>query len=163
MRNNTVFTVTKVSDMYDDEVEIYVDDVALTDCYFKPEELMVVQVECKLTPLEYNNKFDDIIFKALQQVCEMKCVELQSSSELLQDIRYSIIGRMANYHMNVSPPQYKVGDTIYVDNEECKVIQLGEHEYGILSVQFYNVIAKGEGSLLEFITYLDNEDRLTVE
>jgi hypothetical protein len=160
---NTIFTVKRVEDT-GTEFEIYLDDVSFDNCYFKENELELIVLELPtLTPIEYNKQFDEIVFKSLLDICQLKGIELESSSELLQDIRCSIISHMLNYHMNVNTPQYKVGDTIYVDNEECKIIQLGEHEHGVLSVQFYNVIARGEGSLLEFITYLEQQGRLTVE
>lgn len=159
---NTIFTVKKVQDT-GTELEFTLDEVYLNDCYFKEDEIELVVENSSLTPIEYNKQFDEIVFKSLLDICQLKGIELESSSELLQDIRCSIISHMLNYRMNVNTPQYKVGDTIYIDNEECKVIQLGEHEHGVLSVQFYNVIARGEGSLLEFITYLEQQGRLTVE
>jgi co-chaperonin GroES (HSP10) len=159
---NTIFTVKKVHNTVDSEIEIYLDDVSLDDCYFKENEVELIALELPtLTPIEYNKQFDEIIFKSLLDICQLKGVELKSSSELIQDIRYSIIGRMANYHMNVSPPQYKVGDTIYVDGKECKIIFLGNESYGVLNVTDYSVIGSGYGvDLQTFIGDLDNEGRL---
>jgi hypothetical protein len=158
---NTIFTVKKIHDT-GGEIEIYLDDISLDDCYFKENEVELIALELTtLTPIEYTKQFDEIIFKSLLDICQLKGVELKSSSELIQDIRYSIIGRMANYHMNVSPPQYKVGDTIYVDGKECKIIFLGNESYGVLNVINYSVIGSGYGvDLQTFIGDLDNEGRL---
>lgn len=160
---NTIFMIKKV-EVNSTEFEFTLDEVSMDNCFFKEDEIELIVENSSLTPNEYNAQFDEIVFKSLVDICKLKGVELESSSELLQDIRCSIMSHMLNYRMNVNTPWYKVGDTIYVDNEECKIIQLGEQDYGILSVTFYNIIARGYGEDLQtFIRDLENSGRVGVD
>lgn len=178
----TVHTYNAVKQIYPETVDYVIDKIRLFESEglirtgddlthgqirtfadnIKPKE---VEYSTITDPREYVHKFDEIIYKTLVDIGKMKDLEAHqfSSSELLEEIRESIIKIASKYWLPISPPEYKLGDIIYVDNEECKIILLADNLYGILSLQYHNVIARGTGTFNEFINRLEEEGRLTVD
>lgn len=125
--------------------------------------------------IAYVDYFDDMIYEMIIKIGKTKGLRVEElygedvlTNEMLSQVRYNIIAFLANVtdkHIDLSPPmrKYKLGDTIYVDNEECKIIQLGEESYGVLSLEYHNVIRDGKGTIDKFISYMRNDGSITEE
>jgi hypothetical protein len=89
-------------------------------------------------PDDYEELFDDMIHEVLRVMCGAKGIELNSSLELENDIRKSIVELANNWHMDLSTPhkEYVVGQKVILYYEgvpqQAIIVKVGYDKYALL-------------------------------
>lgn len=134
-------TIAKVKELITDETYAWTNK-GIRSAISVINSMNEVKYSTVTNPNEYADKFNDIVYGALADICAIKGIKLNSSSELLEDVRDSIIRNMDNWNMDVSIPnkEYKIGDKVKVADDgfyDATIVYDVEHStYGLLTNDF---------------------------